>query len=205
MLDLLGNPAAPVVASDAHDPGGKLKLPIPPGVRGSAQFYGPRSEHRTILWREWGETYAPYPLWIGMNPSVADAMRYDDMTIRVECGFTRRWGYTRYAKANVMSLRATYPKDLLEPGAAVACHQNLDDIAHLAAGAEFVVFTFGWLPPSLRGYAKEAILVCARLGLPMLCLGTSKDGSPRHVRGLPTTAERIPFPVAGMAYAELFR
>ena len=70
-----------------HDPGGKVRLVLPDGMRAGATFCGPSNCYRTLLWREWGDEGAPYALWIGMNPSTADAT-VDDRTVRREIGFT---------------------------------------------------------------------------------------------------------------------
>jgi hypothetical protein len=52
-----------------------------------------------------------FVLFVGLNPSTADAMQ-DDPTIRREVDFARRWGYDWYLKGNVYAYRSTDPKRL---------------------------------------------------------------------------------------------
>src|SRR5215210_1846719 len=74
-----------------HDPSSKIRLPLEPGVRGSAVF-SECGNYRRLLTRHWGEDEdAPFALWIGMNPSMADAAS-DDPTTQRECRMTRSWG-----------------------------------------------------------------------------------------------------------------
>jgi hypothetical protein len=96
-----------------HDPKGKVRLTLQPGVDGSAEF-SECGRYRHWLKREWGfrrftDGREPYALWIGMNPSTAEA-NVDDPTIRREMGFTRRMGLDCYAKVNIMDYRATFPE-----------------------------------------------------------------------------------------------
>src|SRR5215210_5073106 len=72
----------------------KILLPLEPGVRGSAVF-SECGNYRRLLTRYWGDDEdAPFALWIGMNPSMADAAA-DDPTTQRECRMTRSWGGRR--------------------------------------------------------------------------------------------------------------
>ena len=180
----------------AHDPGGSKRFRLQPGVRGSAQFGGPRQEYRHWLRRDWGGDGAPYALWIGMNPSTAEA-HVDDPTIRREMEFTRRLGFTSYIKVNVMDYRATHPQVLLLllAGSAewLSSPENLQTIAAKAAGAEMVVAAWGSLPKALRGYASDAAGAVIGSGRLLTCLGTTADGSPRHPLYIRGDAAFIPW------------
>lgn len=174
-----------------HDAGGKTRMRLLPGVNGLALFVGDRDEHRLELWRIWGDP-KPFVLWIGMNPSTAEA-DVDDNTVRIEQRFSREWGFAAYCKTNVMSYRVTNPAGLLQPGVNPADQRNLDIILGLAQQAGTVVLTIGSLPPRLRPYGETVVRVLANAGIQMKCLGVTADGSPRHVRGLPARAEPQPF------------
>ena len=61
-----------------HDPGGRVRIALPPDVSGSAIFGGPLSEYRYRLSRTWSD--APRVLFVMMNPSTADPLA-DDPTV----------------------------------------------------------------------------------------------------------------------------
>lgn len=172
-----------------HDPGGKVRLPLPLYMRGGADF-SPCGRYRTRLWRTWGDDAAPYALFIGMNPSVADAMT-DDPTVRREIGFTQRWGLTSYVKTNVSAYRATDPKRL--NGADIDCAANRDAILHAALDAEHTVLAFGTLKGEMRRLAAEIVSVLMAHEVPLRCLGTTADGSPRHPLYLCSNSLLVPW------------
>lgn len=174
-----------------HDAGGKTRLALLPGVRGRAVFAGDDDEHRLTLWRVWGNP-EPYLLSIGMNPSTAEA-DVDDNTVRIEQRFAREWGFTAYCKTNVMSHRVTKPEGLLVPGIQPSLPRNVETIRSVALSAGLILLTIGSLPKRLRPYGEEVVRTLHEAGLPLWCLGTTADGSPRHVRGLPADARRQPF------------
>lgn len=109
--------------TDQHDPGGKSTFPLPPGVRGEAAL-SQDGMCRWMLTREWldNPTGASTWLWIGLNPSTANA-DVDDPTIRVEWNLTQgstngkmAWAKDearpRYVKMNVLPFRVTDPTNL---------------------------------------------------------------------------------------------
>lgn len=155
----------------AHDPGGKVRLPLQPGVIGDVCFSA-CGRYRHWLSRSWGEPDAPFALWIGMNPSTAEAA-VDDPTIRREMEFTKRLGLTRYVKCNVMDYRATNPKAL---GTAACSHLNATHTRSWMPGADIIIACWGRLPPHLRAQALDV----ERWGFPLHCLGVNQDGSPKH-------------------------
>ncbi|UEM07994.1 DUF1643 domain-containing protein (plasmid) [Skermanella rosea] len=173
-----------------HDPGGKVRLALPRGMRGGATFTGPGDCYRTMLWREWGREGAAYALFIGMNPSTADGT-VDDSTVRREIGFTQRLGLTAYRKANISAYRCTDPKRL--KGAPIRCEENLSAIRGSALWAEYVILAFGTLKGPMRGLAEEIVVELRRAQVPLWCLGTTADGSPRHPLYLRRDAELVPW------------
>jgi len=177
-----------VFGQPQHDPGGKIRLPLQPGVRGSALF-SKCGRYRHHLRRYWGYCDAPFVLFIGMNPSTAEA-DVDDPTIRKEIHFTRSLGFTDYGKVNVMDFRATDPKALMN--VAPCSEDNLPHIILLAAAAALVVCAWGALPKPLRRYADD--VQSALREHQLYCMGKTKDGSPRHPLYLPNNAECIPWP-----------
>lgn len=179
-LALFADAEAPDCAVAAHDPGGKVRIALPAGM-GSCARFSPCGRYRPLLRRWWGPAgkAEPYALWIGMNPSTASAM-VDDPTVRREVGFTMRWGLRGYAKANVMDYRATHPRDLLAPGVEPRSAENLHVIRDLALGAERIVLAFGAVHPRLVRHVEATLEALAELRRPLLCLGTTRGGLPRH-------------------------
>ena len=172
-----------------HDPGGKVRLRLLPGVTGSAEF-SPCGKYRYWLRRDWDAT-KPVFMWVGMNPSTAEA-DVDDPTIRKEQSFTRREGGGAYIKVNVMDYRATHPRDLLAPGVMPCSDENDGHIVRLAdAHGAWIVAAWGALPKALRGYAMLARAALA--GRALWCMGLTKDGSPRHPLYLRSDAWMRPY------------
>jgi len=165
----------------AHDPGGKTRLALLPGVTGDAEF-SECGRFRYWLSREWGlrqfsDGREPYALFIGMNPSTAEA-NVDDPTIRREIALTHRLGLERYIKTNVMDYRATSPKMLLAPGVQPCSDANRPTIRRLAERAGTIIICHGRLHKKLRRYG-ELVLADLR-GRDLWCLGCNDDGSPKH-------------------------
>lgn len=183
MMDLDVGPAA------RHSAGGKIKLPLHEGVTGQALFYGPNDCYRPWLSRTWASDDERYILFIGMNPSTAEAT-IDDPTIRRELEFARRFGFSRYIKCNVMDWRATSPKDLLkvEP----CSDMNRPTILKLAAQASQIIACWGKLPRQLQIYSDRVLFDLASHDI--FCLGRNEDGSPKH-----------PLYIKGDAELELYR
>lgn len=179
----------------AHDPGGKVRLSMMPGVTGDAAF-SPCGRYRHFLNRDWGfrrfsDGRERFILWIGMNPSTAEA-EIDDPTIRKEMGFTRRLGFDKYVKCNVMDYRATSPASLLLPGVTPCSDENLKCIQAAADRADLVVACWGKLHKSLRRHADRVLMT---LKCDLYCLGKNNDGSPKHPLYLPNDTPLVPYRV----------
>jgi hypothetical protein len=136
--------------------------------------------YRYWLTRTWSD--APSVCWIGLNPSTADAAN-DDPTIRRMCGFARAWGAGGIVVVNLFAYRATYPADMYviaatNPGKPVCVigPGNDEHILACAAGKRIVA---AWgCDGSLLG-RDRAVMDLLR-GQSVECLGTTKDGNPRH-------------------------
>lgn len=128
-------------------------------------------------------------LFVGYNPSTADAQE-DDPTIRREVGFSRAWGFDWFFKGNVYAYRSTDPKALLTLDTLEAVGpRNQEALVWLAQRAELVVAAWGQNP--LNTYAQQ--LADRILALPQTrCLGTNKNGTPKHPLYLPKTASLVP-------------
>ena len=147
-------------------------------VMGSAMI-SECGEYRYELWRSIQE-YGPVLCWIMLNPSTADGSK-DDPTIRRVVNFTRREGYSCAVVINLFALRSSAP---------ILLRTHPDPI-----GPENDVIIEKWVDygcPIIcawgAGGQKRAAEVLAGplRNANLWCLGTTKDGSPRHplyVRG----------------------
>jgi hypothetical protein len=154
----------------------QLDLDVAPS--GSASIVG---EYRYTLTRRWED--GPRIGWVMLNPSTADA-EVDDPTIRRCIGFSQRWGYGSMIVANLFARRATDPVHLSDPGNPVG---PANGVAWRRLCEESVRLVAGWgAHPEAREYGLAFHAFVRRLGHDLWCLGTTKDGSPRHplyVRG----------------------
>lgn len=178
-------PDGDLFGSAEHDPGGKVRLRLPPDVLSSA-FYSPGPEriYRYLLERRWaGATaFATYVLWIMLNPSTATEL-VNDPTVGRCMSFTNRWGFRRLVVANLFGFRATKPRGLLKVEDPVG-PDNDDAIRRAATDPLCAMTVFGWgaAPPGRLGKlvaarAREVRLLTGGLAH---CLGTAADGHPRH-------------------------
>jgi hypothetical protein len=137
--------------------------------------------YRYELRRAW-DPLAPTVLWVMLNPSTADD-RQDDPTIRRVVGFSRAWGFGTVVVVNLFAYRATDPHALLQADAPVG-PANDDTLRLWAPRAAEVIAAWGLVPKRLRWRIPQAR---AALGRTMTCLGTTKEGDPRHPLYVPTT------------------
>lgn len=175
-----------------HDPGGKVRLKLPPGVKGWATF-SHCHRHRYALGRQIGAG-GPFALFCGMNPSTAED-DIDDPTIRREWLFAKRWGFSRYIKVNIGSYRATNPRDLPAAPDEACPPENIETIRALAAGAGVVVMAHGVLPRPLIVPGERITSALIADGHKLFCLGKTKSSnSPRHPLYIRSDQPLEPYP-----------
>lgn len=147
-------------------------------------------QHRYTLWREWcpadGSIQKPYAMFIGLNPSTADEVQ-DDPTIRRCIGFAKLWGYRALCMTNLFAFRATNPKDMASAVDPVG-PDNDKWLRASALQAEVIVAAWG----KEGAFMKRDIHVI-NMFADLKCLGTNKDGSPKHPLYLKKDTELIPF------------
>lgn len=177
----------------AHDPGGKVRLRLGEGVHGDAMMSA--DGHYRQRMRRWlGETFPDhYIVFIGMNPSTADAT-VDDPTCAREWNFARREGFAGMVKCNVGDYRATHPKMLVQPGVEAVSPVNLPTIREAARGAGRVVLCHGKLNKALTPAGREIVAALHADGIELWCFGTNADGSPKHPLYLRADTPLVPFP-----------
>lgn len=167
------------MTADQHDPGGKVRLALMEGVKGDAVF-SDDGRYRHLMRRWLGESFPNrYILFIGMNPSTADAT-VNDPTCAREWTFARREGFDAMIKANVGDYRATHPKMLLESGVEASSPVNLATIRQAAAGAARVVLCHGKLNRALVPAGRDLVQALDQDGVDIWCFGVNADNSPKH-------------------------
>jgi hypothetical protein len=115
-------------------------------------------------------------VFVMLNPSTADATE-DDPTIRRCLGFARSWGRTGLIVANLYALRSTDPRELWKHPDPVG-PENDARLAWLARQYREIVCAWGANAKPER-VARFRTIVRGNGG-ELVCLGTTKAGSPRH-------------------------
>lgn len=114
-------------------------------------------------------------LFIMLNPSTADATK-DDPTIRRCISFAERECCTSLTVVNLFALRATNPKELLNHKDPIGPFNDLRITEQIQRHKMGIIVAAWGAHPFAKDRAKE---VMDRFG-PFMCLGTNKDGSPKH-------------------------
>ena len=163
------------VSGGAYGPSGDGRVqPVLPGADGqpgSAVVSADRG-YRYLLTRRWGS--GPRALFVGLNPSTADAT-VDDASTRRMVGFARSAGCGSLALVNLYAWRSTSPA-VLRHVADPTGPENDAWITAAAETADLVVAAWGTHAAPDRAAAVLRLLGCARVR----CLGRTKGGHPRH-------------------------
>lgn len=149
-------------------------------------------KYRYQLTRYWGRgSFQPFVM---LNPSTADASA-DDPTIRRCMSFARREGAGGIVVANLFAFRATSPKDMK---AAPDPFGHGNELALRQVARASVIgkrpIVCAWGVNSDFGTHLLAIGIFQQEGAGMVCLGKTKDGSPRHPLYVRGDAPLVAFP-----------
>lgn len=176
-----------------HDPGGKTKMRLLPGVNGDAVFAGPDDCYRPLLRRWTGDAFPEaFAMFLGMNPSVAGA-EINDPTIGREWEFTTSWGMTGLVKVNVVDYRLSDPRKLKSVEVPLESKGNAAAILDHAERASRIVIAHGNLPAALRPFGSTIVMGMRVRGLKLWCFAKNADGSPKHSLYVKGGTELIPF------------
>lgn len=133
-------------------------------------------KYRYTLSRIWDEPSNAYPIlvFIGLNPSIADA-DINDPTIRRCIGFAKNWGYSGMIMLNLFAYRATDPKDMDKAKDKIG--ENNDKIlTDIALDSNYdVIFCWGQFPQ--YQWRINQVKKIFPNGKP---IALSKKGFPRH-------------------------
>lgn len=169
----------------------KMKSDCPNAVvvTGGAKF--DRSKrYRYLLTRVW-EPQNPALLFIMLNPSTADE-RKNDPTISRCFSIAKRFGFGSFEVVNLFAYRTAYPKELKACARPVG---RINDRIILEASmrAQCIVAAWGnW--GNIGGRDLDVLEMLNENGLvDFKCLGTTRQGHPRHPLFLPADRELSEF------------
>ena len=166
----------------------------PKPVTMNRAVFSPCEMYRYTLTRE-GLGGTGTVVFIGLNPSTATA-DVSDPTVTRCTNFARAWGAERYVMVNLFAWRDTDPRGLLKVADPVGPSNNVAILAE-TMDAKHVVAAWG-----SHAFLRERLLsarvaeVCGMLakhGVDLQCLGTAKDGQPRHPLYLPADSVLRPW------------
>ncbi len=115
--------------------------------------------------------------FIMLNPSTATATE-DDPTIRRCIGYAREWGFGALMVTNLFAYRATDPRDLKRATDPVGPENNAY-VRKVAAESQLVVAAWG-SHGAYRGRDATVRRLLDAIGVPLMCLTTTKSGHPGH-------------------------
>jgi|SRR6266568_1147479 len=133
--------------------------------------------YRYVLGRRWGPADGRRLTWVMLNPSVADA-HIDDHTIRRCMYYSQREGFDELVVVNLYAYRTTDPDELRRVDDPAGPENDETLRHHVRNNPGAVVAAWG-----AHRLADE--LAAPLLDRPLLCLGVTADGYPRHPSRLP--------------------
>jgi hypothetical protein len=150
----------------------------------------PKKSYRYTLYRIWNKKL-PHVTIIGLNPSTADEL-HNDPTMTRCINFVNGWGYGGFVMVNLFAFRATDPRNMRKSDDPVG-PENDRYIAEMCEGADKVIAAWG------NGglYKDRGWTVAVALkekGIPLYCLGMTKDFEPLHPLFVPgnRSLEQLP-------------
>lgn len=155
--------------------------------------------YRYLLWRVLPEcNRARRALFIMLNPSTADGF-VNDHTVRKGLGFCQRWDVGVMMFMNAFALRSRDPGALLTHSDPIGPHNDAKLLAALSRKDGFwrVIVAWGNHDSVVKsGRAAAVAKLVTDAGHKVWCLGTNKDGSPRHPLTLAYATELVPWSAA---------
>lgn len=147
--------------------------------------------YRYQLTYTWDPDTAPV-VFCMLNPSTATALTVDNTITRC-LGFARALGAGGLVVVNLFAWRATDPRDLRAAADPVGPDNTrfiLDATSHYPY--RMVIAAWG-ADPMARDRGRDVHHLLRLTGPDLYCLGTTKDGAPRHPLYLPKHARPVRF------------
>ena len=154
---------------------------------------GGAGRYRYSLERVW-RPEGPRAAFVLLNPSTADAHQ-DDPTLRRCAGFARATGAGGLEVVNLFALRTPDP-DRLAQAADPVGPANRRAQRRAVLRADTVILGWGAAPLAVQEATR--FLAClgrwqAQTGAPVLCLGTTRSGAPRHPLYVPARTPLVTY------------
>ena len=166
----------------------------PPPITAKALF-SPCGRYRWRLQRHW-DSARPRLLFIGLNPSRADAER-DDPTLRRLIGFGSAWGFGALEVVNLFGRCSASPAVLRrcsDPIGRDNDHWLSEGLARLQPSAGDALW-LGWGNGGAWKQRDQQVLALlaaqAPMDLPLRAIGLTASGQPRHPLYAPTAAQPL--------------
>ena len=153
--------------------------------------------YRYRLWRAWDRSsaFAQYRTmtFIMLNPSTADGTE-DDPTIRRCIGFARSMNCCKMTVVNLYGLRSPKPAALKSAEDPIG-PQNDFFIRDASIYCDNLVLAWGGSSAPGKKMRVDTVLatIASATNRPPLCLGLTKDGSPKHPLYIPAATVPSPF------------
>ena len=147
---------------------------------------------RYTLWREWS-IYPGYINFLCLNPSIADEV-LDDPTIRRCIRFAKDWGHSALCITNIFAYRATDPLVMKAQSDPVG-EENMGHLLKIAGSASMVVAAWG-THGVFKNQNENVVHTFQKYGIPLHCLGTTKDGHPKHPLYLRADTRPVEFKIS---------
>lgn len=142
----------------------------------------PCGMYRYRLTRDFAEGRPHRVVFVGVNPSTADAT-LDDATVRKWTGFASRWGtYAGFDVGNLFAFRSTDVKALASAADPVG-PENDRHLFDLLSEADTVVPCWGdraKIPKCLWPRIDRVRSLIAQSAAPVFVFGLTKGGDPKH-------------------------
>lgn len=170
---------------------------------GRYAILSPCGQYRYLLGRSWlngsgmAESFRPM-VFVMLNPSTADAEQ-DDPTITRCLGFARREGCNGIEVVNLFAYRSTDPQRLtaVEDPVGPLNDAHIEEVCRKHSGSTFVAAWSAELAkfkrPALTHRPFRVLRILRDHGIQPVCLGTSKDGAPRHPLYIKADQPLIPY------------
>lgn len=146
--------------------------------------------YRYTLDRIW-DASLPIAVFVMLNPSTANASE-DDNTIRRCIWFAKREGCGGIRVVNLFALRATDPAALRAHPAPIGPQNDRWILSVLCQDPAVVIAAWG-AHPFAAARAVDVLRTIAAGSVPVKCLGTTKDGHPKHPLYLPKNTPLIDY------------
>jgi len=150
-------------------------------------------QYRYWLARQW-DASKPRMGIIMLNPSTADAS-IDDPTIRRCMSFARREGFGGIQVFNLFAFRATSPDDMRAAANPVGPENDqwLSTALRSSAASGRPILAAWGTHGHFRGRANYVTGMARLHGATLVCLGTTKDGHPKHPLYVMGSQPLVPF------------